>query len=52
MESMIPDFDIQSLAQEMIKHFPADAADRRRWSAIHCNCRKLIEIPSGFLTVR
>jgi hypothetical protein len=28
MEPMIPDFDIESLAQEMIKHFPADAADQ------------------------
>jgi hypothetical protein len=28
MEPMIPDFDVEILAQEMIKHFPADAADQ------------------------
>jgi hypothetical protein len=28
MEPMIPDFDVEILAQEMIKHFSADAADQ------------------------
>ena len=28
MESMIPDDDVEILAQEMIKYFPADAADQ------------------------
>jgi hypothetical protein len=28
MEPMIPDYDVGILAREMIKHFPADAADQ------------------------
>ena len=28
MEPMFPNDDVETLAQEMIKHFPADAADQ------------------------
>ena len=52
MELMIPDDDVEVLAQEMIKHFPADAALRAATRSDALSVLGYVEKSKKWLLVR